>query len=195
MIEDLGVLIRRIKATHEPVPVEDEVDAFFVLEPSREVALADLPTSPKKYLKWVSQNPGWQTHAQRSITRHEPVIYAADSKKKPGQEQPENRKGDVRVTARDVEHWGLQAAIVRDRVGYAWFWASWETINGKTTFTGANRWDGFTEEKLLERQAGGFDEWLRILAPTGAPKKKEPKPEIDPIEPLMAELEKGEWNG
>lgn len=202
---EFWALVRRLRHEREAKAADVELDdegnpiepepPFTVTVWGHEVEATEMPSSPKKYLKWVGQNPGWLVKGQHSRTHHEATVYAADGKKKPGQEQPDHRKGDPKESEQDKEHWSVQAILTADGTVYAHFWAAWMTTKGKTLFKSATYWDKFSEERDLATKAGEFDEWLRILAPAGAPKEKAAKAEEDPLDHMRAELETGEWIG
>lgn len=156
--------------------VDDEgniIPAFVVTEFSHEVEFTEVASSPGMYLKWLQRNQPWLVKTAQSRTHHEPEVYADDSKKKPGQETPEHRKGDPKYPARDKIHTSVQGLLVRDGRKLAEFklyWSQWAERT-TTTFVEGIYWDIQSQQHLLEKQTGYFDEWLVIFAPREIPTK------------------------
>jgi hypothetical protein len=80
-----------------------------------------------KTLKAVS---GWSNSGlSASVVRVSDEFRLADSVKKPGQEAPEHRKGDLKRRAHRRVHWWLTAAHPELKLG---FQAHWEQKRGRT---------------------------------------------------------------
>ena len=129
---------------------------------------------------WVAANPGWHIYNQMSETAHEPVLRANAGK--PTKENPQGTlKGSIKTPAHARTHYTVQAILVADRKRVAYLWATWEQIDGKMTFKGALHWDLVTNERYVDYQVTAFHDWLRILAPNGAPnaRKTVTKPTTD----------------
>ena len=149
------------------------------MEGTRATAL-DLPTGPKKMLLWINSNHDWHTRAQISATRHEPVLYVNAGK--PTKANPLGTlKGSIKTPAHDRTHYGIQAVLVKNRTKVASLWATWENIGGKVSYTGCVHWDLATNLRYVDYQVTALNDWLRILAPNGAPnaRKTVTKPTTD----------------
>lgn len=167
----------------------DEADVaprFTVTTPGREVFQADLKGTPLKVFKWVAGNSAWVLRAAISETLYQPIFYAADSKTGLA------RKGDVKTGETAKTHTSIQAVMVHERKRIADFSISWETIDGKTNLVDISLWDQFTKDRIIEKQMTPFQDWLRVLAPVGAPKPRAVKP-IAREKTDMELIAAGEW--
>jgi len=114
-----------------------------------------------------------------SRTHHAPEYRAADSKRRPGQEQPDHRKGELKAPEHDRDHWFLGAALVGNQQMIARFvgWWTRKDSDSSPTFNSASCWDRITSEQFVEKQWEPVKRWLRILAPNGAPAVRKTKQE------------------
>lgn len=81
----------------------------------------------RKTVKLVEHWPISQLNV--SLVRVSDEFRLADSAKKPGQEAPEHRRGDLKKAAHRRVHWWLSAAFPPSRLG---FLAHWEQKRGRT---------------------------------------------------------------
>lgn len=178
------------------LPQEPEV---VIVQPQREVEGKEMPSGPKKVMAWLAQNPAWTVRAGHTRTSHRAELYAADSKSSGA------KKGDVKKAAYEQDNWFIHGALRvehGDRVLRAYFRASWAQVKG-CTFDSALVRDNLEEfmgvpetgsTEYVVSQTGEFDDWLRALAPTGAPVKRDKK--VKQAEATAEDLLlKGEWNG
>lgn len=184
--EYFKTLREQFEATHQ---THEDEPKFAVTTPGHEVTVTELPGAPKKIVKWLQANENWQIRAQHSRTHHRAEIYADNSKTGLA------RKGDVKTPERDKDHWAVQGLLATGTQKIADFWAAWDTVNGKTTFLDASHWDRVTQERFVDTQAAPFEDWLRILAPAGAPGKRPPRKSKADTEKKIEIIEIGEWQG
>lgn len=85
----------------------------------------------------------WQVTVARSRVAVAEVLYAADSKRKPGQEQPDHLRGQVKSPARTDIHWWCLALYRPLRLGIELHWVEGVTAKGRRSF-------GFQEAMAAE---------------------------------------------
>ena len=77
---------------------------------------------------------GWDVQLAFSRTHTTAEYRANDSERKPGQEAPEHRRGDLRKEAHDTTHWWLSAAFPPLRLGMTAHWVEGVTPKGARSF-------------------------------------------------------------
>ena len=100
------------------------------LTPSEE----GLGSSPKKILKRV-RDAGWpRVELHWSLVTVSDSFYADDSAKKPGEEAPAHRKGDLKKPGHVVQHWWMTAAHPAFRLAFRAHWIEGLTPKGGRSF-------------------------------------------------------------
>ncbi|MEV5068931.1 hypothetical protein MRBLMI12_000488 [Microbacterium sp. LMI12-1-1.1] len=126
-----------MRAANESGGIEIPPVTRTVLRRSRPAQAAEkfLGLGVRKTLKRV-RDAGWaRVELGWSRTWVSTEFYAADSAKKPGEEAPANRKGDVKKAAHEERHWWLLAAHPAYRIGFVAHWTEGVTPAGKRSFT------------------------------------------------------------
>lgn len=89
-------------------------------------------------------------------------FYAADSKKKPGQESPDHLKGDLKKPAHEQVHWWVGARHPELRLAFNAHWREGTTPKGGRSFAfiGASAADplGIPTELFVDYSIGAADE-------------------------------------
>ncbi len=93
-----------------------------------------LGLSIRKTLK-RARDAGWPVvRLDFSLVAVSDEFYAADSKKKPGEENPANRRGDLKTLAHIDRHWWLHASHPAFKMGFAAHWTEGVTPKGGRSF-------------------------------------------------------------
>jgi hypothetical protein len=167
----------------------------------------DLASSPRGiYGKAVAL--GWTVTLDASVTRHKDVLMAEDGKEK--------RKGDVKTPAHNEEHLWLTAVDSTHKLGFLAEWLDGKPVGflvqdpvGVPVENFVDYWRLKESVKPTGHYNDGTDrivnrhyfnkitpftdwltDWLELLAPESAPKRKAPK---KPKDELL--LEGGDWDG
>lgn len=94
-----------------------------------------LGSAPRKILKRLRE-AGWpRVELRSSIVAVSNSYYADDSTKKPGQEAPDHRKGDLKKPGHIARHWFLYADWPNYRLGLRAHWTEGVTPKGGRSFT------------------------------------------------------------
>lgn len=186
--------------------------SFEVISSTREVDPATLPTSAKSVYK-KTHALGWNIEMGQSVTRHDPVFYASDGKVA--------RQGDVKVPAHDETHLVITAVDSHRTTGFAamWddgkptgfrivdpvgipienyvdYWRLKESVRPKDDYNDGS--DRIVNRHFFEKITPFNDwltDWLELLAPEAAPKRKAAKSKLTADESIAAPMLIGEWNG
>lgn len=186
---------------------------FEVISSTREVNPATMPTSARGVLKKATAL-GWKIEMGQSITRHDPIFIMKDGAVRKDGSQA--RQGDIRTPAHDETHLVITAVDEHRTTGFAatWddgkpsgfrivdpvgipienfvdYWRLKESVKPKDQYN-----DG--TDRILHRHyfekitpfSNWLTDWLEILAPESAPKRKAPRKAKDEVL-----FEGGDWNG
>jgi hypothetical protein len=187
--------------------------SFEVIESTREVDPATLPTSAKSVLKKATAL-GWNIEMGQSVTRHDPIFYMKDGAERKDGSQA--RQGDVRTPAHDETHLVIAAVDKGRTTGFSATWDDgkpsgfrivdpvgipienfvdhWrlkESVKPKDDYNDGT--DRIVHRHFFEKITPFNDwltDWLELLAPESAPKRKAAKKTKE--ENL---LEGADWNG
>ncbi|MDF2693689.1 MAG: hypothetical protein K0S65_2072, partial [Labilithrix sp.] len=89
----------------------------------------------RKTLKRL-RGAGWPVvELHWSLVKVSDEFYAADSAKKPGEEAPAHRKGELKKPAHEERHWWLRAEYAACRLALIAEWTEGLTPAGKRSFT------------------------------------------------------------
>jgi hypothetical protein len=191
---------------------------FEVVSATRDVDPTTLATSPNGVWK-KAEALGWKINASRSVTRHEPVFILKDGK--PRKDGTQARQGDVRTPTHDETHLVITAVDALRTTGFAgsWddgkptgfrivdpvgipienyvdYWRRKESIKPKDDYNDGT--DRIVHRHFFDKITPFNDwltDWLEILAPESAPKRKAPKTKPTVDETIAAPMLIGEWNG
>lgn len=82
------------------------------------------------------RDAGWErVGLHSSLVALSDEFYADDAQKKPGEEVPKHRKGELKKPAHEVRYWWLHAAHPPARVGLRASWKEGVTAKGGRSFT------------------------------------------------------------
>jgi hypothetical protein len=87
----------------------------------------------KKLIR-MAEAADWDYFVRRTATWTTDAFYADDSQKKPGEEQPKNRRGDLKKAAHETIHWWINGRIVSMRLGFVCHWTEGLTPSGGRSF-------------------------------------------------------------
>lgn len=156
---DWSAYFTRLRATSQ---AEAQVPPTIrhVLRVSAPPAAAErfLGLSVRKTLKRLRE-AGWEVTLGWSLVWQSTEFYADDSQRKPGQEQPDHRRGDLKSPARTERHWWLHASFRPLRLAVRLHWREGATPKGGRSF-------GF-EEAICADPVGMPSELFVDYTPTG----------------------------
>lgn len=131
-----------------------------VLERSHVVDAAGLGAGVRKVIAAIELWPDKYLLMSRIHLTDE--FYAADSKKKPGQESPDHLKGDLKKAEHEQIHWWVGARHPQLRLAFNAHWREGETPKGGRSFSfiGASAADplGIPTELFVDYSIGAGDE-------------------------------------
>lgn len=126
-----GAYMAAAKRTSEEVVVDSE--PITVLETDDAPDRAHLGRTLTDLLSAL-EAADWRIWLRRTVVHYPTVFYQADSKRRPGQEQPDHRRGEVKSEARDGVHWWLRSTHPSGPVGFAAEWEEGVTPKGARSF-------------------------------------------------------------
>lgn len=104
-----------------------------VLEVDRDPSRSGLGASVRKVLEQAESWPN--NYLFSTLVHHSDEFYMEDSKKKPGQEAPEHRKGDLKKAAHEKRHWWVGATFPEIQMGFQAHWTEGVTPKGGRSFS------------------------------------------------------------